>query len=99
MFLSRPAEIRQRRERPRSSLHLAFELVEEAPIGSLGDDLLRARLDEARFVQTQGIESDRVLGVVFPPFVVRQPAERLQRVIVSFCKAAIDQQSRSTRRL
>src|SRR6266478_6416619 len=70
----------------RSRLHLAFELVQEAPIGALGDDLLRARLDEARFVQTQGIESDRVLGVVFPPFVVRQPAERLQRVIVSFVK-------------
>src|SRR6202040_1880369 len=49
--------------------------------------------------QGQGVETDRVLGVVFPPFVVRQPAESLQRVIVSLCKAAIDEQSRSARRL
>src|ERR1700736_3020878 len=83
----------------RSRLQLAFELVQEAPIGAVRDDLLRARLDEAGFVQAQGIESDRVLGVVLPPFVVRQPAESLQRIIVSLCKAAIDEQSRSARRL
>src|SRR6266446_2705582 len=35
----------------RLCLQLAFELVQEAPIGAVGDDLLRARLDEARFVQ------------------------------------------------
>src|SRR5437016_454428 len=80
-------------------LQLAFELVEEAPIGAVGDDLLRARLDEAQFAQTQGIESNRDLGLVFAAFVVRQTAESLQRVIVSFCKAAIDETSRSTRRL
>jgi len=83
----------------RLCLQLAFELVQEPPIGALGDDLLRARLDESRFVQAQGIEPDGILGVVFPPFVVRQPAESLQRVIVSFCKAAIDEQPRSARRL
>src|SRR5215472_9449035 len=84
---------------PFSCLQLAFEFAQKAPIGSVGDDLLRARLDEAGIVQSQGIEPDRVLGVVFPPFVVRQPAESLQRVIVALCKAAIDEQSRSARRL
>src|ERR1700730_1181124 len=66
----------------RSRLQLAFELVQKAPVGAVGDDLLRARFDEAGFVQAQGVETDRVLGVVLPPFVVRQPAESLQRIIV-----------------
>src|SRR6185436_7259988 len=30
-----------------SRLQLAFELVQKAPIGAVGDDLLRARFDEA----------------------------------------------------
>src|SRR6516162_4535169 len=51
----------------RLCLQLAFELVQEPPIGALGDDLLRARLDDSRFVQAQGIEPDGILGVVFPP--------------------------------
>ena len=30
------------------------------------------------FVQAQGVEPDRVLGVVFAPFVVRDVAQRLR---------------------
>ena len=51
-------------------LQLAFQLVEETPIGILRDNLLRTRLDKAHVTQSQGIEPDRVFSVVFAPFVV-----------------------------
>src|SRR5215472_8970403 len=50
---------------PRLGLQLAFELIQEAPIGAFGNDLLRARLDHAHFVQAERVKPDRVLGVVF----------------------------------
>src|SRR2546423_10747671 len=69
-----------------SPLQLAFELVEKTPVGVVGDDLLRARLDEAGLVQPQRVEPDSVLGVIFPPFVVCILVERLQGVIVAGVK-------------
>src|SRR6516225_3256568 len=48
---------------PHLRLQLAFELVQETPIGIFGDDLLRARLDHADFVQAKGVKADRVFGV------------------------------------
>ncbi len=38
---------------PRLSLQLFFQLIEEAPVGALGDELLRGRLDEPDFMQAQ----------------------------------------------
>jgi hypothetical protein len=52
-----------------SGPQLAFDLGKEAPIGILSDDLLRARLEQAGFVQPQRVEAKRILGVVVPPFV------------------------------
>src|SRR5215471_13198811 len=52
-----------------SSLQLAFDLVQKAPIGAVGDNLLRARLDEAHFLQPQCVEPDSIFGIVFAPFV------------------------------
>src|SRR5262249_39006661 len=52
---------------PSLSLELALELGEEAPVGSLRDDPVGARLDDARLTQTQGPEPNRVFGFVFPP--------------------------------
>src|SRR5216110_571022 len=46
-----------------SSLQLLLQLVEEAPVGGLGDDLLRARLDHPGLVEAQGVKPDRVFGV------------------------------------
>src|SRR5262249_61497649 len=40
-----------------SALQLALELVEEAPVGALRDDLLRARLDHAGLGQAKRIET------------------------------------------
>jgi hypothetical protein len=53
-----------------SRFQLAFDLVEKTPVGAVGDDFLRARLDQACFVHAQGIEPHRVLGVPLAPFVV-----------------------------
>src|SRR5215831_11885307 len=61
---------------------LAFQFVEEAPIGVLGDDLLRRRLDQADFMEAQRIEAERFLGIVFPPSIVGNIVERLQRAVV-----------------
>src|SRR5215472_484061 len=80
-------------------LQLAFELVEEAPIGAVGNDLLRARLDEAGFVHAQSVEPEGVLGVVFAPLVVWVVAQRLQRVIVALCETAVDELPRGSRRI
>src|SRR6516162_325739 len=66
---------------PRSRLQLAFELVEEAPISALGDDLLRARFDEPRFAHTQSIKPHCILGVVFAPFVIGKLAQGLGGII------------------
>ena len=50
-------------------------------------------------MKAQGIKPDRVLGVVVPPFVVRQFAQGLQRVIVLPGEAPIDNVLRNPRRL
>ena len=55
-----------------SRLQLALEFVEEAPIRVLGDQRLRARLNQADFVQPQCVETQRVLRVGFPPEVLRR---------------------------
>src|SRR5215471_5498971 len=49
------------------ALQLALELIEEAPVSSLREDLGRTRLDDARLAETQGPEPHRVLGFVLPP--------------------------------
>src|SRR6516162_18741 len=53
-----------------SRLQLAFQLIEKAPIGAVGDDFLRGRLDEPGVTHAQRVEADCVLRVVFPPSVV-----------------------------
>src|ERR1700730_5309327 len=47
----------------RSRLQLALELVEATPIGFFGDDLLRIRIDQARFIQPQRAKPHRVVGI------------------------------------
>src|SRR5262245_5340261 len=48
-------------------LQFLFQLVEEAPVGALGDDLLRTALDHPHFVEPQGVEADGVFRVVLAP--------------------------------
>ena len=50
-------------------------------------------------MQSQRIEADRVLGLVFPPFVVRNVAQCLDGIIVARREASIDKLLRGTLRL
>src|SRR5262249_50079344 len=83
--------------RAKSALQFALELVEEAPIRSVSDDLVGGRLDHAHFAQPQGKKPDRVFGVVVPPLVVRDFAQRLERIIVLGGEAALDYAPRRSR--
>jgi hypothetical protein len=57
--------------RPALLLQLLLQLVEKAPVRALSDDFQRVRLDHAHLVQAQGIEAQRILGVVFVPLEIR----------------------------
>src|SRR6516165_7385597 len=62
---------------PSSSLELALELVEEAPVGCVGDHFVGREFDHAGFAQPQRIEANRILGIIVTPFVVRDLLQRL----------------------
>src|SRR3954451_11720104 len=83
----------------RSRLHLALELIEKAPVGVPGNELLRVGLDQSGFRHAQCIEAERVLGIIVAPNVVPDLAQRLQRIIVARCEPLIDQQLRHARGL
>jgi hypothetical protein len=61
----------------RLSLQLLLQLIEEAPVGALGDELLWTRLDHAGFVEAQSVEAYGVLHIVGPPAVVGNLPHRL----------------------
>src|SRR6516164_3815217 len=82
-----------------SRLQLPLQLVQKAPIRALGNDLLRARLDDPDLMQAQRVEPQCVLVIVFEPFVVGHLVQCLQRVIIPRGEAAIDESSCSPRRL
>src|ERR1700674_2159916 len=72
------------------TLQLLLQLVEEPPVGALGDQLLRARLDHARLVQAERVEADRVLGAVLAPPAVGDVLHGLQRVLVRVGEPPVD---------
>src|ERR1043166_8366520 len=74
------------------SLQLLLQLSEEAPIGALGDELLRACFDHPSLVKTEGIKAHRVLRVELPPLVIRQFLHGLQGVLVVLCVTIIYQE-------
>src|SRR5215813_1956685 len=74
---------------PFLSLHLLLQLVEETPLGALGDDLLWARRDHPGLVQTQRIEAHRVFGIILAPAVIGDLLHRLQGIIVAWCEASL----------
>src|SRR2546425_1365104 len=63
-------------------LQSLLQLIEKAPVGPLGDDRVRAALNDPRLVQAERVETDGVLGVVLPPFAVRDLLQGLQGVVV-----------------
>src|SRR6266540_3223415 len=83
----------------RSALQLALELVEEPPVHGLGNDLVGARFDQARFAQPQREETDCILGVVFTPLIVRDFFQRLERIVVLGGETALDHALRHSHRI
>src|SRR5690242_8598658 len=77
-----------------SRLHLALEFVEEAPVGVLGNELLRVGLDQSGFLHAQRVKPERVLGIIVAPDVVPDLAQRLQRIIIARRVSSIDEQLR-----
>src|SRR3954470_6898519 len=75
-----------------SRLHLALELIEKAPVGVLGNELLRVGLDQPGFLHTQCIEAERVLGIIVAPNVVPDLAEPLQCIVIARRIPLMDQQ-------
>src|SRR5262249_22029564 len=73
-----------------SALQLALELVEEAPVGALRDDLLRARLDHAGLAQAKRIETPGTLGVGAPPQRVADLFHGLEGVVVAIAAVGDD---------
>src|SRR5262245_49278522 len=65
-----------------SRFQLALELVPEAPIRAISEDLVRTGLDHAGVAQSQRIEAYRILRVIIAPLRVRDFSHRLQRVLV-----------------
>jgi hypothetical protein len=54
----------------RLSLQLFLQLVEEAPVGALGDDFLGGALDHPHLMKAQGIEAHGVFGVILAPLII-----------------------------
>src|SRR6266545_6166971 len=62
------------------ALQFFLELIEEAPVCALSNDLLRAALNHPHFVEPQRVEADRVFRVVLAPARVGNLPESLRRV-------------------
>src|SRR6266540_4792890 len=77
---------------PPLSLQLLLELVEKAPVGALGDDLLRAAFDHPRLMEAQGVEADRILRIVLPPAVVPDILHGLEGVRIGPRVAPVHQE-------
>ena len=63
---------------PPLSLQFLLQLVEETPVGALGDELLRRALDQTDLVQAQGIEAHGILRIVLPPPIIGHLLHRLE---------------------
>src|SRR5581483_371681 len=82
-----------------SSLQLLPQLVEEAPVGPLGDDPLGAGFDHARLVEAEGVEAHRVLRLVLAPAVIGDALHRLERKPVFFREPSLHDEPGRTLRI
>src|SRR5437016_805689 len=81
------------------ALQLPLQLVQEAPVGALRDDLLRAGFDHLGFVKSKGVEAHRVFRIVLPPDVIANLLHRLKGVGVVRCEPLVHDESRGPFRL
>src|SRR5262249_32613801 len=80
-------------------LEFALQFVEEAPVGAVRDDILRAGLDHSDFVQAQGVETQCVLGTCGAPAVVRQSLENFESKLIARLVALFRHVSRRALRI
>src|SRR2546427_5149937 len=81
------------------AFQLFLELVEDAPVGALHNDLLWTRFDHPGLVETEGVEADRILRVVLSPLGVRELLNELDGVVEARGVAAIHHEPRDAVRL
>src|SRR6516164_5486480 len=79
-----------------SRLQLAFELVQEAPIGAVGNDPLRSGLDQTGFAQAKRVPPNRVLGIELSPLVI-VVRQCLSDIVGSRNATAVGEASRDAR--
>src|SRR6516164_11792669 len=77
-------------------LLLAFELVQEAPIGAVGNDPLRSGLDQTGFAQAKRVPPNRVLGIELSPLVI-VVRQCLSDIVGSRNATAVGEASRDAR--
>src|SRR5215813_2918225 len=71
-------------------LQLLLELVDEAPVRALSEDLLWARLHHFRFVEPQRVEAHGIRGLVLGPSAERHVAHRLQSIVIRARESPVD---------
>src|SRR5215470_10465886 len=79
---------------PMLPLQLLLELVEDAPVRALRDDLLWARLDHPGFLEPDCVEAHGVGRVHDSPLAVGQRFHRLQGPVVAIGVAVVHEESR-----
>ena len=65
------------------ALQLLLELGEEAPVGALGDEPLRAAREHPDLVQAQGVEAQGVLGAILPPLPIGDLLHDLEGIVIA----------------
>src|SRR6266540_3470283 len=73
----------------RLCLQLLLQLVEGAPVGAPGENLLGARLDHPCLVEPERVEAHRIGWVILPPPGVGNLLQSLHRIGVSLYKAPL----------
>src|SRR5215470_3326940 len=84
----------QRSARSVSAFELLLQLVEEPPVGALGEDFRGRGLDHPGFVEAQRVEAQRVAGIVDAPSIVWHLLHRLKRIVVARRESVIDEATR-----
>src|SRR5262249_27893626 len=70
-------------------LQFLLQLIQKAPIRSLGNDLLRTRIDHPHLFEAEGVEAQGVLGVELAPSTVRERPDRLKGGIIILREVSI----------
>src|SRR5262245_35068267 len=79
-----------------SRLQLFLQLIQEAPLSALRDDLVRRRFDDARLLKAQSVEPNGVFRVILTPARVSNFPHRLRCVFIARRIPAVHLQASNT---